>query len=63
MTEENAMNTANGTLSVTDVDGGEAVFQPVLPTALMDTYGNFTFNAMTGIWGYTLDNSKVVLRL
>lgn len=60
LTEDNATNTANGTISVADVDGGEAVFQPVLPAALAGTYGNFTFNVMTGIWGYTLDNSKVV---
>lgn len=57
--EDNATNTTGGILSVADVDSGEAVFQPVLPAALVGAYGNFTFNAMTGVWGYTLDNGKV----
>lgn len=57
--EDNAMNTASGILSVVDVDSGEAIFLTVLPAALVGTYGNFTFNAATGVWGYTLDNNRV----
>ncbi|WP_194469103.1 VCBS domain-containing protein [Bradyrhizobium sp. CCBAU 51753] len=50
--------TAGGTLTVHDVDAGEAHFAAVDPTALAGTYGNFSFDPATGVWGYTLDNSK-----
>ncbi|MGY3451765.1 T1SS-143 repeat domain-containing protein [Bradyrhizobium sp. USDA 4353] len=53
--KEDGTLTAGGTLKVTDVDSGEAVFQT--PASLAGTYGNFTFNAATGVWGYTLNNS------
>ncbi|WP_456794092.1 VCBS domain-containing protein [Bradyrhizobium sp. USDA 4506] len=49
---------AGGTLTVHDVDAGQAHFGAVDPAALAGTYGNFTFDAATGVWGYTLDNSK-----
>src|SRR4029077_11647255 len=44
-------------LSVADVDSGEDHFQAVLPAALAGTYGTFTFNELTGQWGYTLNNA------
>ncbi|MBR0712318.1 beta strand repeat-containing protein, partial [Bradyrhizobium liaoningense] len=49
---------ASGTLTVNDVDSGQAVFQTVAPAALAGTYGNFTFNNNTGAWTYALDNTK-----
>ncbi|MFI0403297.1 MAG: VCBS domain-containing protein, partial [Cyanobium sp.] len=42
---------ASGDLDVSDVDSGQALFQT--PASLAGTYGDFTFNAATGIWGYT----------
>ncbi|MBR0875608.1 VCBS domain-containing protein, partial [Bradyrhizobium tropiciagri] len=50
--------TAGGTLTVHDVDTGEAHFADVAPAALSGTYGTFSFNSATGVWGYTLDNGK-----
>ncbi|MFB2552432.1 VCBS domain-containing protein [Ensifer soli] len=47
-----------GTLSVQDVDQGEAVFQAVPSGDLQKTYGSFTFNPSTGGWRYTLDNGR-----
>ncbi|WJI42129.1 VCBS domain-containing protein [Mesorhizobium opportunistum] len=41
-----------------DVDAGQAHFAAVAPAALAGTYGNFSFDSATGVWGYTLDNSK-----
>jgi VCBS repeat-containing protein len=52
---EDGTLTAGGTLTVTDVDAGESVFQT--PGSLAGTYGTFTFNAATGVWGYTLNNT------
>ncbi|MGB8399333.1 VCBS domain-containing protein, partial [Bradyrhizobium sp.] len=43
-----------GTLTVHDVDSGEAVFQAVAAAALTGTYGNFTFDSVTGTWTYAL---------
>ena len=45
--------TASGQLTVHDVDTGEAHFQT--PVSLAGTYGTYTFNALTGAWGYTLN--------
>ena len=39
---------ASGTLVVSDVDNGEAVFQT--PASLAGNHGSFTFNAATGAW-------------
>ncbi|BEU99722.1 VCBS domain-containing protein [Novosphingobium olei] len=47
---------ASGKLLVTDVDDGQAAFQT--PASLAGTYGTYTFNATTGSWTYTLDNTK-----
>ena len=48
---------ASGDLDVSDVDAGEAKFQ-VAPASLAGTYGDFTFDADTGAWTYTLDNTR-----
>src|SRR6185369_13217243 len=48
---------ASGTLTVTDVDAGQAVF--AAPASLNGTYGTFTFNTTTGAWTYALDNTRV----
>ena len=56
LTEDSTTTVASGTLTVTDVDTGEAAF--ATPTTLAGTYGNFTFNTATGEWTYTLDNTK-----
>lgn len=47
---------AGGQLTVSDVDNGEAKF--LAPASLAGTYGDFTFDAATGAWTYTLDPSK-----
>ncbi len=52
---EDGQLTANGVLTVADVDNGQNHFQA--PTLLTGTYGTFAFNATTGAWGYTLNNS------
>ena len=52
---ENGTSTAGNTLTVTDVDTGENRFQT--PASLSGTYGTFTFNATSGVWGYTLNNA------
>ena len=57
LTEDSATTTATGTLTVTDPDAGDAKFQPQT-AGLAGTYGNFTFNPNTGVWNYTLDNSR-----
>ncbi|WP_063771671.1 beta strand repeat-containing protein [Cupriavidus necator] len=49
---------ASGTLTISDVDAGEAHFSAVLPGSLAGKYGSFTFDSNTGAWSYTLDNSK-----
>ena len=56
ITEDAVSNTAGSTLTVADVDTGQAVFQT--PSSLLGTYGTYTFNTNTGVWGYTLDNTK-----
>src|SRR6185369_11034608 len=47
---------ASGQLTVHDVDDGEAHF--ATPASLAGTYGTFTFNPTTGVWGYTLANGQ-----
>src|SRR5439155_6517414 len=53
---EDGTQTAAGTLTVSDVDSGQNHFQAVAPASLLGTYGSFTFNPSTGLWGYTLNN-------
>jgi len=48
---------ASGTLTVTDPDAGQATFQA--PSSLAGTYGDFTFNGLTGAWTYTLDTTTL----
>jgi VCBS repeat-containing protein len=55
---EDTSTTAAGTLTVNDIDPGEAVFQPVPAVALTGTYGNFTFDANTGAWTYALVHNE-----
>ena len=50
--------TATGTLTVQDGDSGESHFQAVLPSALQRDYGDFTFDAGSGHWTYTLDHDR-----
>ncbi len=58
VTEDDLLHhVVNGQLSVTDVDTGQNHFQT--PISLAGVYGTFTFDATTGQWSYTLDNSKV----
>ncbi|PSO16455.1 hypothetical protein C7G42_23290 [Bradyrhizobium sp. MOS003] len=47
---------ASGQLAVHDADSGQDHF--ATPASLAGTYGNFTFNAATGAWTYTLDPVK-----
>ncbi|TQF32037.1 VCBS domain-containing protein [Bradyrhizobium sp. UNPA324] len=47
---------ASGQLAVQDVDNGQDHF--AVPASLAGTYGNFTFNAASGAWTYTLDPLK-----
>ena len=47
---------AAGQLLVTDADAGENKFQA--PPSVTGTYGNFTFDATTGQWTYSLDNGR-----
>jgi VCBS repeat-containing protein len=50
-----AESSTSGTLTITDADTGEAVFQP--QTATSGTYGNFNVDA-DGAWTYSIDNTK-----
>ena len=57
VTEDKAnANKASGTLTVSDVDKGQALFQA--PASLDGTYGTYTSNTSSGAWAYTLDNTK-----
>jgi VCBS repeat-containing protein len=58
VTEDGTL-TASGTLSVSDRDGlpFEPAFQSVDSGNLHGTYGNFTFDNSTGVWGYSLRNA------
>src|SRR6185369_1536215 len=54
--KEDVTLTAGGTLTVADIDTGENHFQAVTAASLLGTFGSFTFNPETGVWGYTLNN-------
>jgi VCBS repeat-containing protein len=54
---EDGVQKASGTLAVHDVDTGEEVFQSVSSADLVKAYGSFTFDANTGAWDFTIDNS------
>jgi VCBS repeat-containing protein len=55
--KEDANLTASGTLTVADVDSGEAALQAA--ASLAGTYGDFTFDASSGAWTYALRNGAV----
>lgn len=51
---EDGNGSASGTLSVSDRDAGQSGF--LAPDQLGGVYGDFTFNAASGAWTYTLRN-------
>ncbi|MCS0661223.1 VCBS domain-containing protein, partial [Massilia terrae] len=57
---EDGVQSASGTLTVSDVDIGEAVFKD--PASLHGTYGDFSFNSATGAWSYTLRNGDAYVQ-
>jgi VCBS repeat-containing protein len=57
VTEDTTL-TATGTLTVTDVDMGEAAYQPQTTTGV---YGTFTL-ANDGTWTYTLNNASLAVQ-
>ncbi|RZI42872.1 hypothetical protein EGT07_12925 [Herbaspirillum sp. HC18] len=57
---EDGTTTANGTLTVQDVDAGEAGFRN--PDNLTGVYGTFTFDTASGNWTYTLDNGSAAVQ-
>ena len=63
VTEDSATEnlTTSGTLSVTDVDAGEAVFAAQTSTAGDNGFGTFTLSE-TGAWSYTADNSQASIQ-
>lgn len=56
--EDQDPNPISGQLVVVDPNEGEARFQEVLAQDLKGTYGTFTLGEVTGIWTYTLDNTR-----
>ncbi|MDB5505344.1 MAG: hypothetical protein JWR89_5246, partial [Tardiphaga sp.] len=54
---EDVTTSAGGTLTVADVDTGQAGFGAGT-SPLVATYGTFTFTAASGAWSYTLDHTK-----
>jgi VCBS repeat-containing protein len=59
VTEDALTLSAAGTLTVTDVDTGEAIFKAPAASALQGQYGAFTFDNSTGQWGYEADNAHL----
>jgi VCBS repeat-containing protein len=49
--------TASGVLTVSDVDTGEARFQGLSNADLGGAFGDFTFDATSGAWSYTLNSN------
>ena len=54
VTEDATSNTATGTITVSDVDGDNALKEQADQTGI---YGSLSVNHSTGVWTYTLDNS------
>jgi len=50
---EDGVSTVRGSLDVSDIDFKENVFASLADSALLGTYGTFTFNDQTGHWSYT----------
>lgn len=51
-------NKASGQLLITDTDTGQSSFQVPATTALTGDFGDFTFDAETGEWTFTLRNDN-----
>jgi VCBS repeat-containing protein len=49
---------ASGTLTASDVDNGATRSWSIADTTPESTYGNIAINSITGVWRYTLDNTK-----
>ena len=54
---EDGANADSGSLAVSDRDVGDGVFQAAGAADLDGALGDFTFNAATGAWDFTLDNA------
>jgi len=50
-----------GRLTVSDPDADQSRFAPVSAAALVGTYGNFAFDADSGVWTYTVDAERPVV--
>ena len=59
LTEDDAATSVGHTLSVSDPDPGEDVFQAAAAADLAGSYGDFTFSDATGAWTYILDNTRL----
>ena len=49
----------SGVLTVQDADSGESHFLPIDEASLHGTYGDFTFDEVTGAWTYALVHDRV----
>jgi VCBS repeat-containing protein len=58
--KEDAVTTASGVLTVTDVDAGENAFLPMAD--VQGTYGTFSFDHLTSAWTYVLNNALSVVQ-
>ena len=56
LTENDAVQSTGGTLSVSDLDAGESVSTPQTDVAGTNNYGTFSIDA-AGAWTYTMDNA------
>lgn len=59
LTREDAVLSANGNLTVSDPDTGEAAF--ITQTSTVGTYGTFDIDSF-GNWTYTLDNASAIVQ-
>jgi VCBS repeat-containing protein len=57
---EDAVTSSSGILTVSDVELGEASFQPMAD--VRSSYGTFSFDHLTGQWTYLLDNSSPAMQ-
>src|SRR5205085_2619387 len=57
VTEDAVINTATGTLTISDADSGESSYQAIAAATGAGGYGSFDVDS-TGAWTYTLDNSN-----
>lgn len=54
---EDSTRSTGGVLSVADVDANESGFKAVAASDLQKAYGTFSFDALAGVWGFSLDNA------